>query len=126
MQVALFDDRMVEGYRDAEFIASIYEGGDQAGYSWSEASYLFVDADLSGVLTWLRENLPDNSCWALGVVQRPNPRYEGWPLPEGRAEACDIAWIVGGDVLNMNPSYRSPEEERLAQSMLARRHLVQL
>ena len=77
MRATLFDDRMVEGWREAEFLVSIYEGVDQPGYPWSEASYLLADTDLAGVLLWLRESLPADCCWALGNVQRPSPRYEG-------------------------------------------------
>ena len=125
MRVTLFDERGFEGYRKAEFLVYVYEGGDQPGYSWSEAGYHLTDTDLAGVLLWLRENLPADCCWSLGVVQRPNPSWEGWPLPEGRAAACTVAWIVGGDVLNFDPATRSAEDERLAQAMLARRDSVQ-
>jgi hypothetical protein len=73
MRVAGVDERMLEGERDAEFLVFIYEGGDHAGYSWSVVSHLFAEADLPDVLMWLRENLPVNCCWSLGVVQRPRP-----------------------------------------------------
>jgi hypothetical protein len=129
MRATLVDDRMVDGERDAEFFVSVYEGGDQAGYSWSEASYLLADTDLAGVLSWLRENLPADCCWALGVVQRPRPvaaDFGDWPGVEvRRIPTFDVAWIVGGDVLNLAPSTRSAEQELLAQAMLARRQSVQ-
>jgi hypothetical protein len=125
MRATPVDERMVEGERDAEFLVFIYEGGVDGRYPWSVGSHLLADTDLSGVLVWLRENLPADCCWSLGVVQRPNPRDEGWPLPEGRAAVCDVAWIVGGDVLNSDPATRSAEDERLAQAMLARRDSVQ-
>jgi hypothetical protein len=130
MRVTLVDDRMVDGERDAEFLVSIYEGVDQPGYSWSEASYLLADTDLAGVLSWLRENLPADCCWALGVVQRPRPvaaDVGDWPywVEVRRMPTFEVAWIVGGDVLNFDPADRSAEEERLAQAMLQRRHSVQ-
>ena len=130
MRATLVDDRMVDGWRDAEFFVSIYEGVDKPGYSWSEASYLLADADLAGVLLWLRENLPVDCCWSLGVVQRPKPvaaDVGSWPhrVEVRRIPTFDVAWIVGGDVLNLDPSTRSAEDERLAQSMLARRDSVQ-
>jgi hypothetical protein len=131
MNVSLVDDRMVDGERDAEFLVSIYEGEDQPGYSWSEASYLLTDTDLAGVLSWLRENLPADCCWALGVVQRPRPvaaDVGDWPygVEVRRIPTFAVTWIVGGDVLNFDPANRSPEQERLAQSMLARRDSVEL
>ncbi|HEX5862623.1 MAG TPA: hypothetical protein VFY58_12320 [Nocardioides sp.] len=129
MRATLVDDRMVDGEREAEFLVSIYEGGDQPGYSWSEASYLLADTDLSGVLSWLRENLPADCCWALGVVQRPRPvaaDFVDWPhrVEVRRIPTFKVAWIVGGDVLNSDPAHRSAQQERLAQSMLQRRHSV--
>lgn len=129
MRVAGVDERMLEGERDAEFLVFIYEGGDHAGYSWSVDSYLFAEADLPDVLMWMRENLPVNCCWSLGVVQRPRPvaaDFATWPyrVEVLRIPTFDVAWIVGGDVLNFDPATRSPEEERLAQTMLARRDSV--
>jgi len=129
MRVVGVDERMLDGEREAEFLVFIYEGGDQAGYSWSVDSYLFAEADLPGVLRWLRENLPVNCCWSLGVVQRPRPvgaDLVSWPfrVEVRRIPTFDVAWIVGGDVLNFDPAKRSAEDERVAQAMLARRHSV--
>ena len=89
MRATLFDDRMVEGYREAEFLVSIYEGVDQPGYPWSEASYLLADSDLARALLWLRENLPADCSCALGNVQRPSPRYEG-PVRRGTCARVPI------------------------------------
>ena len=131
MRVTRFDERTLDGERDAEFVVFIYEGGDP-GYSWSVDSYLLADTDLSGVLVWLRQNLPAGCCWSLGVVQRPEPvgadLGDDWPyrLDVQRIPTCKVAWIVGGDVLNFDPSSRSVEDERVAQAMLARRDSVQL
>lgn len=126
MKVAGVDERMVDGERDAEFLVFIYEGGE--GYSWSVDSYLLTDTDLPGVLSWLRDNLPSGCCWSLGVVQRPRPVGAGnWPfrVEVRRIPTFDVAWIVGGDVLNSDPANRSADEERVAQGMLARRDSVQ-
>ena len=130
MRVAGVDERMVDGERDAEFLVFIYEGGDHAGCSWSVDSYVLADTDLPRVLSWLRENLPSGCCWSLGVVQRP--RHVGtdvgsWPyrVEVRRIPTFDVAWIVGGDVLNSDPANRSASQERLAQAMLARRDSVE-
>ena len=38
----------------------------------------------------------------------------------------DVSWIVGSDVLNMDPSDRSSDQQRIAEEMLARRDRVAL
>ncbi|HET7193759.1 MAG TPA: hypothetical protein VFI99_02110 [Nocardioides sp.] len=128
MRVAGVDERMVDGERDAEFLIFIYEGGGR-GCSWSVDSYLLTDTDLPGVLSWLRQNVPSGCCWSLGVVQRPRPvgaDVGDWPyhVEVRRIPTFDVAWIVGGDVLNSDPANRSADEERVAQGMLVRRDSV--
>lgn len=117
MQVQGIDERHVvmEG-NGAHFVVFIYTGGGAPQTSWAVDSLLITDADLSEVLRWLMENLPTNSCWALGLVRDPaRPSTE---------TAVDLSWIVGSDVLNMDPSDRSSDQQRLADEMLARRHQV--
>jgi len=80
--------------------------------------HLITDADLPEVLRWLTKNLPMESCWSLGLVRDP-----AQPTTESDVE---VAWIVGSDVLNMDPGNRSAREQRLAAEMLARRHHVAL
>ena len=59
---------------------------------------------------------PLDCCWSLGVVEEPERPTVGSDLK--------ISWIVGDDVLNA--SERGPDEQRLAEEMLARRHRVAL
>jgi hypothetical protein len=118
MQVHGFDERHVvcEGI-GGNFVVFIYEGGEEHPGA-SVDTYLLTDADLPGVLRWLQEALPINSCWSLGVVGEPAS-----PTPESPLR---ISWIVGADVLNMAPGDRDPREQGLADEMLARRHGVGL
>lgn len=81
-------------------------------------SLLITDATVSEVLRWLTENLPTDSCWSLGVVCEP-------ARPSTETDV-DVAWIVGSDVLNISPSDRSPDQQRIAEGMLARRDQVAL
>ena len=58
--------------------------------------------------------MPSDSCWSLGVVLGPEH-----PTPESD---LNVAWVVGADALNSDPSKLDPTEQRLAEEMLARRH----
>lgn len=119
MQVAGVDERnLMREDLGSNFLVFIYEGGDAQNMSWSVDSYLLTGTDLPHVVGWLRQNLPTDSCWALGVVRHP-----AMPTP---GSAVDVAWVVGADVLNMAPEHWSPAEHRLAEEMLARRHRVTL
>jgi hypothetical protein len=120
IKVAGIDERMVASERTgADFLVFVYEGGDvvdEGGSSWSVDSYLLSEADLPEVMVWLHDNLPRGCCWSLAVVQHPEPAATDSSL--------EVAWIVGGDVLNIQRRHRSPDQEKLAQEMLARRHAV--
>ena len=100
----------------AAFVVSIYGGQEAERGSWPVDSRLIVDAGLPEVLGWLRQNLPTGCCWSLGVVRVPHE-----PTPES-----DLVgpWFIGADVLNTDPADRSPEDQRTAEEMLARRHRV--
>ena len=65
-------------------------------------SRLITNADLSEVLRWLAENLPTDSCWSLGLVRDP-----AQPTTESD---LSVSWIIGSDVLNMDPADRSSDE----------------
>ena len=56
----------------------------------------------SGVLHWLRDHLPSDSCWSLGIVL--SPRH---PTAESDLR---VTWIVGADVLNSDP--QQPDSRR--------------
>jgi hypothetical protein len=100
MQVTGFDERYaIQEGLGANFVVSIFEGGDVPGRSWSVDSLLLTDADVPQVLHWLHENLPTDSCWSLGVVRDPEH-----PTAESDLK---IAWIVGADVLNRLPEMGS-------------------
>jgi len=107
----------------AHFVVFIYTDGGGSQPSWAETSWavdslLITDAAMSEVSRWLTENLPTGSCWSLGVVCEPaRPSVE---------TDLDVTWIVGSDVLNMSPADRSPEQQRIAEEMLARREQVAL
>jgi hypothetical protein len=118
MHVTGFDERhMVQEVTGGNFVVFIYEGGD-ASRSWSVDSLLLTDTDVPQVLNWLRQNLPTDACWSLGVVRDPSD-------PTAESD-LDVAWIVGADVLNSDPRTWDPDERRLAEEMLARRHRVEL
>lgn len=122
MRAAGVDERKVRYEREPEFLVFIYKGHpgvEPIDYSWSVDSYLFCDTDFAGVLGWLRENLPVDCCWSLGVVQRA-PR-----VPVMADSEFAVAWIVGGDVLNVPVSARSTEVARIARGMMERRHSVE-
>ncbi|MCB0896076.1 MAG: hypothetical protein KDB43_12010 [Nocardioidaceae bacterium] len=119
MQVTGFDERhLTREAVGANFVVFIYEGGDAADRSWSVDSLLLTDTDVPGVLHWLRDHLPSDSCWSLGIVLSPEH-----PTAESDLR---VTWIVGADVLNSDPSNLTPEEQQLAEEMLARRHRVAL
>jgi hypothetical protein len=67
-------------------------------------------------MAWLTDNLPQDCCRARGLV--PDPAQ---PTPESDAE---VQWIVGSDVLHMDPSDRSSDQQRIAEEMQARRDRV--
>ena len=117
MQVTGIDERrLVDERATASFVAFIYTGGDAPGTSWSVHSYLLTDTQLPEVLGWLSSRLPAGSCWSLGSVLEP-----ARPTPDS---SVTVAWIIGSNVLNMDPDDRSPDEQRVATEMLARRHDV--
>ena len=119
MRVTGFDERHVVRERHGgDFVVFVYEGSDRPHTSWSVDSLLLTDTDVPQVLDWLRENLPVDSCWSLGVVLDPEHA-----TPESDLQ---IAWIVGADVLNMDPRDWTSGERRVAEEMLARRHRVEL
>jgi hypothetical protein len=113
-----FDERhLVREGNGANFVVFIYEGGNAPQTSWSVDSLLLTDTDVH-VLRWLEEDLPTDSCWSLGVVLHPEH-----PTPESD---LDVAWVVGADVLNMVTAQMAPDDRRLAEEMLARRHSTDL
>src|SRR4051794_6663038 len=117
MQVTGVDERRLVREREgADFVVFIYEGDESPHSSWSVDSYVLTDTDVPQALHWLREHLPNDSCWSLGVVLGPPA-----PTPDSR---LDVAWVVGADVLNQPD--RTPAEQALAEEMLARRHRVEL
>ena len=124
MQVQGIDERrLVSEHNGGDFVVFIYtdDGTPQTSSSvtsWAVDSLLITNAALSEVLNWLTENLPTDTCWSLGVVREP-----AQPSPD---TAMDVSWIVGSDVLNISPSARSPDQQRIAGEMLARRHQVAL
>ena len=119
MQVRRIDERRIVREHDGgDFVVFIHTGDDAPQTSWAVDSLLVTGAALPEVLHWIEENVPPGSCWSLGVVRSP-----AGPSPES---ALDVAWIVGSDVLNMSPSDRSPDQQRMAEEMLARRHRVEL
>lgn len=114
MKVTEIDERNLDCERTGgNFVVFAYEGGGD-NRSWSVDSYLLTEAHLSQVLSWLTDNLPAGSCWALGVVEDPSD-----PTPRSDLR---VSWVVGADVLNQ--SGLSPEEQRVAEAMIARRHHV--
>lgn len=105
MRATGIDERnLVQEGRGANFVVFIYEGGDAPNTSWSVDSLLLTDTDVPQVLDWLRESLPADSCWSLGVVLDP-------AVPTAESD-LSVRWIVGADVLNMAPRHRSPVEKR--------------
>lgn len=117
MRIEGIDERALARERHgADFLVFIYQSGNSTSTSWSVDSYLITDSALDGVLHWLRENLPVDSCWALGVVEtRARPTAES---------DVEVAWIVGADVMNTQPRDRTADEQRVVTEMLARRHRV--
>lgn len=100
----------------ANFLVFIYEGGDRPHHSWSVESYLLTETNLGDALEWIRDHLPPQSCWALGVVVSP-------VRPDTGSEVA-VHWIIGADVLNTQPHDRSAEERLVAAAMLQRRDKV--
>ena len=108
MQVQGIDERhLVMKRYGAHFVVFIYTGGGALHTSWAVDSLLITDADLFEVLRWLTENLPTDSCWCLGFVRGP-------AQPSTESDV-DVSWIVGSDVLNMDPSDRSSDQQRIAE-----------
>lgn len=124
MQVQGIDERRVASERNGgHFVVFIYTDGGAsqtpgAEISWAVDSLLITDAAMPEVRYWLTENLPRDSCWSLGLVSSP-------ALPSTETDV-DVAWIVGSDVLNMSPADRSPDQQRIAEEMMARRGRVSL
>ena len=124
MQVQGIDERRLASERDGgHFIVFIYTDGGAsqapgAETSWAVNSLLITDAAMPELLRWLRENLPRDSCWSLGLVRHP-------AIPSTETDV-DVAWIVGSDVLNMSPPDRSSDQQRIAEEMMARRGQVPL
>lgn len=119
VRVAGIDERnLVDEGHATNFVVFIYEGDATAHASWSVDGLLFTDTGVPQVLGWLRQKLPLDSCWSLGVVLDP-------PVPTAVSD-LSVRWIVGADVLNMSPQERSPGEQRLVEEMLGRRHRVEL
>ena len=107
---------MVREQYGASFIVFIYYGGGKSHSSWAVDSQLITNANLPEVLRWLSENLPTDCCWSLGLVGDT-----AQPTTESDLE---VRWIVGSDVLNMDPSDRTHDQHHIADEMLARRHRV--
>lgn len=119
MRATRIDERNVVGEGiGGNFVVFVYEGSDEQPAT-SVDSFLLTEAHLPDVLLWLKETLPLNSCWSLGVVEEPE-------RPTARSD-LRISWVVGADVLNISPpGHIEPRERRLAEEMLARRHRVTL
>ena len=100
------------------FVVFIFEGDDRPDSSWSVDSYLATDGELVDVLDWLGFHLPEGACYAVGVVVAPAD-----PTTDSR---LDVLWLLGADVLNMDPRNWTPTERRRAEAMLARRSSVKL
>jgi hypothetical protein len=102
----------------ATFVVFVYEGSGEPHTSWSVDSLLISDADLPDVLAWLRGSLPEGCCWSLGLA-RPAADPDADP-------SLRVEWVVGADLLNTDPARLAPEEQRLVDDMLRRRHRVDL
>lgn len=124
MQIQGIDERRLASERNGgHFVVFIYTDAGAwqtrgAETSWAVDSLLITDAAMPEVLYWLTENLPRDSCWSLGLVRSP-----AQPSTETDVH---VAWIVGSDVLNMSPADRSPDQQRIAEEMMARRGQVTL
>ena len=119
MQVEGIDERrLTRECNRADFVVFVYSGDGARNSSWAVDSRLITDADLPEVLRWLAENLPTDSCWALGLVRGPSQPTT--------ASAVEVSWIVGSNVLTRDPGDRSSDEQRIALEMPARRHRVSL
>lgn len=118
MKAVGIDERHIVGEGiGGNFVVFVYEGSDEQPAN-SVDSFLLTEAHLPDVLRWLKENLPVNSCWSLGVVEEPeNPTAES---------DLRISWVVGADVLNIQRRHMEPKHQRLAEEMLSRRHRVNL
>jgi len=113
------DERCLVSERDgADYLLFIYQGGDEQHRSWSVDSRLVLDAQLDEVLAWLPSVLPNDSCWALGVVREPEHATTESHLR--------VSWIVGADLLNTSAGDRTAREQQIVDGMLARRHRVAL
>lgn len=119
MRVTSVDERrVVHERRLATFVVYIYLGDDSSQVSWSVSSYRLEQADLPQTLQWLRDTLPANSCWSLGIVMDVGPAAHDGDLA--------VSWLVGSDVLNIPKEHRSDEEQLAAADMLSRRNHVNL
>lgn len=117
MNVEQIDERQLRRERaGGDFLLFIHEGGPPS--SWPVDSYLFRDADLPGVLTWLSSRIPHAACWCLGLVTGADAAE-----PDSHLE---VAWIVGADLLNRDPANLTAQEQRVVGEMLRRRHDVRL
>jgi hypothetical protein len=120
MRVTGFDERyLVRDRPGTHFVVSIYqggsyEGGGQPDTPWSVDSHLLTDTEFTEVLGWVRENLPREACYSVGVVIDPaHPTVDS---------DLDVSWVLGADVLNKPPRYWTSSEQLIAKGMLARRH----
>jgi hypothetical protein len=119
MQVAGIDERNLRREDPGtNFVVFIYVGEGEPGMSWSVDSYLLTDVDFTEVLGWLRENVPNDACYSVGVVVEP-------PRPTADSDV-EVMWVLGADFLNTDPRHLTPVEARITEGMLARRHRVTL
>src|SRR5215212_1576670 len=96
------------------FVVFIYEGSEESDKSWAVDSCLLTDA--AGVLEWLRNKLPRDACYSVGVVTDP-------PRPTAASD-MHLTWVLGADLLNKQPRHWTSTEHRIAEGMLARRNRV--
>jgi hypothetical protein len=119
MHVSGVDERMLAMDRPGtNYVVFIFEGDHSPDSSWSVDSYLVTDGELVDVLDWLGQHLPKGACYALGVVIAPAD-----PTTDSQ---LDVLWVLGADVLNMDPHDWTSTERRRAEAMLARRNSVRL
>lgn len=117
MRVTGIDERMLaQDGPGVNFVVFIYEGGADPDTSWSVDSYLLTDTEFSEVLDWVRQNLPRQACYSVGVVVDP-------PVPTADSDV-DVTWVLGADLLNQDPRHWTATERRIAEGMLARRDRV--
>ena len=104
MKVTQVDERSIGRRREAVFILFLFERppGTAKGSDTRETDvYLFHDATLGDVMSWLGERLGDGDLlWALGV----------------KSEATDMIWVHGGDY-HIEEGSRTALEQRRAVEM---------